>query len=169
MFILIIDCLFRLKDPGEGTSTGIRKRGRPRLTEEEKAMTPAKRACQRRYEYHCDKCTKGFATLRLMRQHRYNCFKCGYCGRFSDWNHLERCRKQHEQGTYREPKGSRILCSICDRFRAKSGFRRHMKQVHKVEDYKRREHPEDLSEVNEVFLCTVWIIVAFQFKLFNQP
>ena len=133
-------------DPQEGTSSG-RKRGRPPLSEEAKAVKGIKKHAKEAFQYECKKCKRRYATLRIMRAHEHICDYCDVCKSWADKRHLLRCKQAEEEGNVKARKGTRIMCHLCRRLRSKAGMYRHMKDYHEIPGWKRREHPEDLSEV----------------------
>jgi len=61
-----------------------------------------------------------------------------------DRRHLFKC-----QG--KEIKGPRLVCSICKKLVCKKGFYMHMQRKHGIHGWKRKEHPEDKSEVSNTY------------------
>ena len=100
------------------------------------------------YKYECPKCQTKFATVKHQKAHVWACYYCDRCDKHVDYRHAAICGK-------RDRKGKRLLCTYCNRFRARDAFKRHM-TTHGVFGWTRRAHPEVLSEVNKLlFLVRV--------------
>lgn len=97
------------------------------------------------FQFQCPNCKAGFDKRSHYRPHVWACRWCETCKIHVDKRHFLICGK-------RERKGSRLYCRMCHKLRSKDGFRRHMKVVHGVEGWVRREHPDVLSEVGVVVI-----------------
>ena len=66
---------------------------------------------------------------------------CTKCDRYMDRRHVETC-------TGKVFKLPRVWCEHCQRMTGKRSLARHMKKVHKIDDWRAVENPEPLPEVN---------------------
>lgn len=92
------------------------------------------------FQFQCPSCKAGFDKRAHHRAHVWACIWCEKCSKHVDKRHLLICGK-------RPRKGARLFCRMCHKLRAKDGFRKHMKTIHGVEGWVRRENPDVLSEV----------------------
>ena len=91
-------------------------------------------------QFFCGQCLQGFHNKRRLRSHEAMCVFCINCSRYMDRRHLKNCKGK-------KFKTERVLCNKCNRIFSKSNMRRHMKSVHKTEDWTAADHPEVIPEV----------------------
>lgn len=141
-------------DPGEGTSTGG-ARGASESDTDSPSPKKSKKEKKKRinpkgkFEWPCRKCNKWFRIKANLTSHEAVCAFCEYCENFYDLRHVARCEKMHASGKRRQIKLPRLLCNLCHRLRSGAGMARHMKLEHRIGNWKRREHPEVITEVTD--------------------
>lgn len=98
-------------------------------------------------------CKRSFPTREAMKQHASRCTWCERCKKYVEKRHLLTC-------TGRERSGPQLYCNICHVFRSKKSFKDHMKRRHGVENWRRRDHPEVLSEVSSYLFSLKSMLVG---------